>query len=95
MQVNSNSDLVEYSMTDQEVLMGQLLNYNQKGVLQNERVRMLQELALLKPDSMKEEDKESYWQRKAYLRGQLDNLTHILNVSKAAELAVDPDTSQQ
>lgn len=85
MQVNQNSDLVTYSLEDTEVVVGNTLNYLQKAAIQNQRVAISQELINLKPDDMTNAGKETYWQREAYLRGQLDILTHLLQLSESYE----------
>lgn len=85
MQVNQNSDLVTYSLEEAEVVVGNTLNYLQKAAIQNQRVAISQELINLKPDDMTTAGKETYWQREAYLRGQLDILTHLLQLSESYE----------
>lgn len=95
MQINNNSEFVSYDMTEDEQLNGQILNHLQKAVIQNQKVSVMAQLVQLSPERMDENGKESYWQQEAYLRGQLDIYTHLLTVSQAAELAVDPDLAQQ
>lgn len=90
MQPNLNNDLITYSMTEDEVAAGAVLNSLQKAVLQNEKVELIRQLASLTPDSMSAEGKESYWQQEAYLRGQLDIYTHLLEKSSIVESAISP-----
>ena len=85
MQINNSSDLVSYTLTDEESANGSQLHGLQKAVLQNDRIAIMQDIINLKPDSMDEAGKETYWQREAYLRGQLDMLTYILSRSTAYE----------
>lgn len=95
MQVNNNSDFVTYTISEQEQLNGTILNYLQKAVIQNERMRIMEQLVQLTPENMNTSGQETYWQQEAYLRGQLDIYTHLLTASKAAELTVDPDAAQE
>ena len=88
MQPNLNNDLITYSMTEDEVAAGAVLNSLQKAALQNEKVELIRQLASLTPDSMSAEGKESYWQQEAYLRGQLDIYTHLLEKSSIVESAI-------
>ena len=85
MQINHNSDTVTYLIEEAELLSGCHLNYLQRAVLQNMRVEIMQEIVSLTPDSMSAENKESYWQRKAYLDGQLSILTLLIEKSVAIE----------
>lgn len=85
MQINQNSDLLTYDMTADEVVASQQFSHLQKAYLQNERVAVMQDLINLKPDEMTEAGKETYWQREAYLRGQLDILTLLLRQSASHE----------
>lgn len=94
MQVKQNSDFVTYELTDQEFIAGSTFNYLQSAIIQNRRIDVTEQLVQLKPNRMNDEGKESYWQEEAYLRGQLDILTHLLTASKAAELAANPDQDQ-
>lgn len=93
MQVNQRNDFVTYELTEDEFVAGSTLNYLQVGVIQNRRMEITEQLVQLKPHRLNDEGKESYWQEEAYLRGQLDILTHLITASKAAELAVNPDQS--
>ena len=92
MQPNLNNDLITYSMTEDEVAAGAVLNSLQKAVLQNEKVELIRQLASLTPDSMSAEGKESYWQQEAYLRGQADILTHQL--AKANAVSESSESNQ-
>ena len=85
MQINPQNDFVTYDMTQGEFEAGSQFHHLQKAVLQNNRVSIMQELINLKPDDMSESGKETYWQREAYLRGQLDILTHVLAQSTKYE----------
>lgn len=85
MQINLRSDTVTYILTEEEQLQGALLTSAQQAVLQNERVNILKQLAYLTPSTMSEEGKESYWQQEAYLRGQLDFITHTLDKADIAQ----------
>lgn len=91
MQINSNSNLVSYAISDIEDTNGRIFNYLQCAVIQNRRVEVMDELAHLKPDELTQPGKETYWQRQAYLRGELDALTHMLDTSKALEASLDPN----
>lgn len=90
MQTNLNSDLITYQLEESEALNGAHLNSLQKAVIQNERVAIIKQLAFLSPSSMNEEGKETYWQQEAYLRGQLDILSNLLDKSRAVEASLDP-----
>ena len=85
MQINQLSDLVTYTLTDQEQLNGMVINHLQRAVMQNQRVEIISQLVSLTPQNMEVSGKETYWQQEAYLRGQLDILTHILERSTAVE----------
>ena len=94
MQVKQNSDLVSYELTDEELANGSQLHYLQKAVIQNERITLMQELINLKPDDMTASGKETYWQREAYIRGQLDILTHLITKSTTYE-SLNPTENTQ
>ncbi len=83
MQINLNSDLITYTLEDGEQEAGSALNYLQRAVIQNRRVEVSAQLLSLTPSTMSEEGKETYWQQEAYLRGQLDILTHLIALSDA------------
>ena len=94
MQINQHSEFVSYEFTKLELESGSQFHHLQKAILQNERMSIMQELINLKPDDMTESGKETYWQREAYLRGQLDILTHILARSTTYEnLANQPESN--
>lgn len=92
MQVNNNSNFITYELSELDVANGSQLNYLQAAIIQNQRVNIMQDLVNLKPDDMSSNGKETYWQREAYLRGQLDILTHLIDTSKAIQIAVDPNS---
>jgi hypothetical protein len=92
MQVNHNSNLVTYVIDEAELLSGSHLNYLQVAVLQNQRVEIMEQLISLTPSTMSKEGQETYWQQEAYLRGQLDILTHLIATS--ASLAT-PSTQSE
>jgi hypothetical protein len=85
MQINHNSNLVTYLIEEAELLSGSHLNYLQRAVIQNMRVDIMEQKASLTPTTLSEEGKESYWQQEAYLRGQLDILTHLIAKAEAIE----------
>lgn len=89
MQTNLNSDLVTYQLEEGEEANGAHLNHLQKAVIQNERVAIIRQLAFLTPSTLTEDGKESYWQQEAYLRGQCDILTHLLEKSSAVEASLE------
>ena len=90
MQPNLNSDLITYDLDQLETLNGLQLSYLQQGVIQNERVKTIERLASLTPQSMDQEGKDAYWQQQAYLRGQADTFKWLLDASKAATAASNP-----
>lgn len=83
MQINQSSDLVTYILSEEEVNLGHLLTHYNVGVIQNRRVEIVQQLASLTPSTMSAEGKETYWQQEAYLRGQLDILSHLIAAHNA------------
>lgn len=85
MQIKQDSNFVSYELTDHEHENGCVLNYLQRGVIQNQRVEVMEQLVGLTPSVMTQDGKESYWQQEAYLRGQLDILTHLLERSTTIE----------
>lgn len=85
MQIKQDSNFVSYELTPSEQENGCVLNYLQRGVIQNQRVEVMEQLVGLTPGNMNQDGKESYWQQEAYLRGQLDILTHLLERSTTIE----------
>lgn len=92
MQINLNSDCVTYLIEEEELRSGCHLNYLQRAVIQNQRVEIMQSLTSLTPSTMSEEGKETYWQQEAYLRGQLDILTHLIAKAEAVESTQFPSS---
>lgn len=84
MQPSLNNEFIVYDLTELESEVGKQFNHLQQAVIQNERMSITRDLINLRPDDMTDSGKETYWQREAYLRGQLDILTHILAQSTAA-----------
>lgn len=95
MQHNLNSNYITHIMNESEILSGTVLNYLQKGVLQNRKVEVMEQLVGLTPTSMTEDGKETYWQQEAYLRGQLDILTHLLTASESVEQTLEQTQSNE
>lgn len=95
MQHNLNSNYITHVMSENEILSGTVLNYLQKGVLQNRKVEVMEQLVGLTPTSMTEDGKETYWQQEAYLRGQLDILTHLLTASESVEQTLEQVQSNE
>lgn len=92
MHPNLNSNLLTYILTKDEVTAGCHLDYLQRGVIQNQRVEIIEQLASLTPSTMSEEGKETYWQQEAYLRGQLDILTHLIAKADALVQPQQPES---
>jgi len=74
-----------YILTEQEELEGQLLNSNQKAVLRTKRSEIAAEKLLLSFDV---NSPGEYAQTEAYLRGQLDAITWLLDTSDDVEFRV-------
>lgn len=73
------------SLSASDVTNGQILNSLQKAVIQNSRAEIAtQKLNLVFTPN----DVLSYTQQEAYLKGQLDILQNLLDVSLASEEAV-------
>ena len=84
MQQVLNNPYTTYALTAQEEEDGQILNPLLKAVIQNRRMEIIAQKLGLKAE-MSEEGQRNYWQLEAYLRGQLDILTHLLEASDAIE----------
>lgn len=84
MQPNLSSNLVQYNLDNSELITGSTLNYFQAAVIQNMRVDIIQQLVNTTPQELTESGKAEYFQQKAYLRGQLDILSHLLDASSSA-----------
>lgn len=95
MQHNLNSNYITHIMSEHETINGMILNHLQKGVLQNRKVEVMEQLVGLTPTSMTEDGKETYWQQEAYLRGQLDILTHLLTASESVEQTLEQTQSNE
>lgn len=94
MQPNLSSNLVQYNLDPGETLTGSTLNYFQVAVIQNMRVDIIQQLVNTTPQDLTDPGRAEYFQQKAYLRGQLDILTHLLDASKAVEQSSSTDSSE-
>lgn len=91
---NLNSSYITYDLTEDEQAVGYLLNQNQRAVLQNLRMETIeQKLQLTAPD-LTEPGQLSYWQQEAYLRGQLDIISHLLHADTAARTTPPIDESE-
>lgn len=84
----TNSLYSTYQLSETELIEGTILSFFQQAVLQNMRMLTIEQKLSLTPASLTEDGKESYWQQEAYLRGQLDILTHLLQASEAAQTAL-------
>lgn len=90
MKPSTNSAYTLYDMTEEQALAGSVLSFEQRAVIQNRRMETIAQKLSLRPESLTQDGKESYWQQEAYLRGQLDILTYILEMSDAAQSALLP-----
>ena len=88
MQPKLNSEFTRYEISDGELENGTYLNYLQKGIIQNRRADIASEILNLTPDDYTQGGLHQYHVRKAYLKGQLDILTHLLESSDAVEAAL-------
>lgn len=77
-----NTSLTAYDLTDEEQSSGSILNQVQKLVLQNEVARISETLLGLTLDTSKQLE---FIQQQAYLKGQVDVLKWMLEVSDATE----------
>lgn len=78
-----NNIFTSYSLTDKEKLQGTILNTDQKAVIQNMLSLVAQQKLGLKFSATQE-----FIQEEAYLSGQMDLLSNLLESSDAAETAV-------
>ena len=75
-----------FELTPEEFLEGSKLLTLQKEVIQNYSAMATEEKNFLKPDP---NDYASFLQKEAYLRGQMDAYTHLLQASEDALELVD------
>jgi len=71
-----------YELTAEEELIGQTLNFQQKAVLQNKLAGIVQEKLTLTLDVSAP---AKFTQDEAYLRGQMDVITWLLDTALAVE----------
>ena len=80
-----NSPYVSYDLTNDDLIQGSILSHLQRAVIQNLKMETVEQKLSLTPNGLTADQKESYWQQEAYLRGQLDILTYILETSDVAQ----------
>jgi len=77
-----DNEFASYALTEEEALQGSILTITQKQVIQNQ----LSSIAEQKINLIFDTDKpDSFIQEEAYLKGQLEMLRHLLDVSTASE----------
>lgn len=84
---NLDSPYLTFDLTDEEYVRASLLTPEQRARIQNHRMEVIEHKLQLTASDLTESGKQSYWQQEAYLRGQLDILTHLLDASSAAHAA--------
>ena len=90
MHPNLNSPYTTFTLSEQEETESAILSPTQRARVQNLRVETLEQKLSLAPSSLTPDSKESYWQQEAYLRGQLDILSHLLAADEAAQSLLHP-----
>ena len=90
MHPNLNSSYTTFTLSEQEETESAILSPTQRARVQNLRVETLEQKLSLAPSSLTSDSKESYWQQEAYLRGQLDILSHFLAADEAAQSLLHP-----
>lgn len=76
------NSFTSYELTVKEQLLGSVLSSPQKLVIQNERAIVAEEKIALEYDP---NNPGNYTQNEAYLRGKLDILSYLLELSDTAE----------
>ena len=86
----TSSTFSKYTLTDVEALTGRILNDMQLGVLHNMRTDIAEQKINLK---FTPNDVGTFAQDEAFLKGQLDLLTHLIDSSATAQVElVTPKT---
>lgn len=73
-----------FKLSEQEALEASVLYPIQLMSLKNTLAEIVDQKLHLTPNDLSAASKESYWQQEAYLRGQLDIITHLLAASEIA-----------
>jgi len=73
-----------YKLSESETLEASVLYPLQLMALKNTLAEIVDQKLHLTPNDLSAAEKESYWQQEAYLRGQLDIITHLLAASEVA-----------
>lgn len=81
------NDFTSYSLSDEEEIQGSIFTIGQKQVLQNMLAAAAQEKIALVYDA---KEPTFFTQQEASLKGQMDVLRHLLEVSDAAEASLIP-----
>ena len=90
MHPNLNSPYTTFTLSVSSCSESAILSPTQRARVQNLRVETLEQKLSLAPSSLTSDSKESYWQQEAYLRGQLDILSHFLAADEAAQSLLHP-----
>jgi len=87
------NSFTSYTLTDKEQLFGEILNLEQKMVMQNKLAAIAEERIALVPEA---NNYASFIQQEAFLKGQLTMLQWLLDSSIAAEaqVAAESQTNQ-
>lgn len=84
----AQNDFSTYVMTDQEMLQGTILTVTQKQVIQNKLSILAHEKINLEVDS---NNMQFFLQQEASLKGAMDELRFILEMSGASEETIRAD----
>jgi hypothetical protein len=82
----------EWQLNEEEERQGSMLTITQTQVIQNQVARLASEKLLLQPDP---NDIANYYQKEAYIRGQIDSLQYLLDVSSSLQEPNQPEEPNQ
>ena len=76
------NDFTSYALTDEETIQGTILTITQKQVIQNQIAVAAMTKVALEPDA---DSYTEFLQQEAHLRGTIDALKYLIDLSDASE----------